>query len=124
MSSVEIATIAFWAVAMLGSALKGKWWFALLAVIIPGFVLVAMIGAFRQAKPNSLWARMFYDEPELLNSIERFSTPEEFEEFKRRRHAIDQGRTGTAPAADPEMARYGKIGGSKDEIGEIAPPIN
>jgi len=117
-------TIAFWAVAMVGSGLKGKWWFVVLAVVLPGFVFVTFAGALRVAKPESLWARVFYDENEMLHSIERFSTPGQFEEFESRMRAKNQGRTGFGGNVDPELAAYGKIGASKEEIGEIAPPIN
>lgn len=118
------ATLVIYAIAMVGSGLKGKWWLVVLGVLIPGFLLVTFAGAFRLAKPGSLWARIFYDEPELLRSIERFSTPAEFEEFQSLQHAKNQGRSGFGGNTDPELAAYGKIGASKEEIGEIAPPIN
>lgn len=118
------ATIAIYAVAMLGCGLKGKWWLVVLSVFIPVFLPAALVGAFRLAKPDSLWAKFAYDETEMLSSIERFTTPAEFEEFEARQRAKNQGRTGLGGRVDPEMAAYGRIGASKDEIGEIAPPIN
>jgi hypothetical protein len=124
MDGWEIAALAFTAVALVGSGLKGKWGLMVLSVFVPFFVLVAFAGALRVAKPTSVWARRLYDDEEMLRSIERYSTPEEFEKFEAARHEKDQGRTGFGSSPDPKMAEYGKIGASKDEIGEIAPPIN
>ena len=52
------------------TALKGKWGvFALGFLVWPAWVL----GAIRLAKPDSWWARRFYDEEKLRRARERIS---------------------------------------------------
>ena len=47
------------------SALKGKYWLALLGVV--GLTFFALIGALRPAKPSSCWARRFYSDAKLAD---------------------------------------------------------
>jgi hypothetical protein len=51
------------------AALKGKWFLAILGVVVPLVSLVAMI---RLAKPESRWAKRRYDDAKLARSRERF----------------------------------------------------
>lgn len=51
---------------------KEKFGMALLGFVVP---LVHVFGAVRLAKPNSLWAEVYYDEDKLERSRERFAGP-------------------------------------------------
>ncbi|MGA7434462.1 MAG: hypothetical protein WBW44_02450 [Solirubrobacterales bacterium] len=120
--STYVALFAL-AAAVVTCALKGKWWFAGLAVFMPLFFLLAIIGSFRLAKPNSFWARRFYDEDQFDAAVKRFTTAEQYEELRKSRIEKNQGRSGLSQP-DDGLKGYGRIGGSKDEIGEIAPPLD
>jgi hypothetical protein len=52
------------------TALKGKPWFFLLGLVI-GWCWI--FGSLRLAKPNSWWARRFYDDAKLTQSRMRFN---------------------------------------------------
>jgi len=60
------------AVSALACAYKGKYGFALLAVVVPavGFPLCC-VGAIRLAKPRSFYARGMYDQKLMAVAIER-----------------------------------------------------
>jgi hypothetical protein len=49
---------------------KEKFGIALLGLVVP---IVAVVGAFRLAKPNSLWAKLFYRRGKLRRSKQRFA---------------------------------------------------
>jgi hypothetical protein len=59
-ASIALAVITF---------LKGKYGFGVLGIFIWVFWLV---GAIRLAKPDSVWARNFYDEERVKEATERF----------------------------------------------------
>lgn len=105
---IAYVILAFYAAAVIVCGLKGKWWFVILSFFIPVFLLAAIIGSFRLAKPTSIWARHFYDDEQLDLAVRRFTTDEEYAEFTEARMAKN----------------HAQVGGSSDEIGEIAPPIN
>ena len=54
------------------SCAKEKFGMALLGFVVPG---VHFFGAFRLAKPGSLWAKLFYEDERLKRSRERFAGP-------------------------------------------------
>jgi|GEM_PF-6338563 len=68
-------TVAVAALVMFGvifSALKGKYGFVLLALLVPGLgVILSIIGGVRIAKPRSFWARHLYDRKAMALAIER-----------------------------------------------------
>jgi hypothetical protein len=52
------------------SALKGKYGFACVGIV---FHLFPLIGTCRLAKPNSVWARKWYDDAKMAKARERFA---------------------------------------------------
>jgi hypothetical protein len=51
---------------------KGKLMLSLVAVFVP---VAGLVGAFRLAKPRSLWAKRFYDEQKVRRATARFEDP-------------------------------------------------
>lgn len=70
-----IPIIILWsliAFSILFCAVKGKFGFVLLAVLIPTIGLpLSIIGAIRLAKPRSWWARHMYDRRVMSEAIDR-----------------------------------------------------
>jgi hypothetical protein len=61
--------------AVIFSWMKGKRVFATIGIIllfVPGMSLWPVIGAIRIAKPNSTWARKYYDERKMQIARSRF----------------------------------------------------
>jgi hypothetical protein len=54
----------------LANAAKEKFGMAILSILIP---VAGFIGAFRLAKPNSVWAKLFYGQDKLERSQARFA---------------------------------------------------
>jgi hypothetical protein len=56
------------------NALKGKWWFALWALIVTSGLgtILGTVGAIRLAKPGSRWARKRYGDEKMAESLQRF----------------------------------------------------
>jgi hypothetical protein len=61
--------LVIWGVPLVITALKGKHGMAALGV---AFHFLWWIGAIRLAKPDSFWARRFYDDGKLREAIHRF----------------------------------------------------
>jgi hypothetical protein len=72
---MDALIIAAWISAYLGllvtTFLKGKTWMAVISIVIGG-PFVTIFGAARLAKPNSWWARRFYDPTKISRSHTRF----------------------------------------------------
>ena len=66
----ELAVFGGALVLALASSFKGKYWFALLAMVTGP--IVGAVGAARLAKPDSPWARRFYSREKMARAIERF----------------------------------------------------
>ena len=67
-AAVGAAGVAGIALALINVA-KEKFGIALVGLVIPG---VNVVGAFRLAKPHSLWAKLFYRHKKLRRSKERY----------------------------------------------------
>jgi hypothetical protein len=61
--------LALWVSLPVINALKGKWWFALFA-LAGGWL--GIVGAIRLAKPHSYWARHWYGEDKMTQTMQRF----------------------------------------------------
>ena len=71
-AEVLLTLFLIWAlVALVICVLKKKIIMAIISLVIGGGV-IQTIGAVRLAKPESWWARRFYDEAKLQRSRERF----------------------------------------------------
>ena len=71
-AEVLLALLLIWALAALViCVLKKKIIMAIISLVIGGGV-IQTIGALRLAKPESWWARRFYDEIKLQRSRERY----------------------------------------------------
>ena len=67
---------------VLFNLLKGKYGIALLLFLVPGIGLVAScIGAFRLAKPRSIWADFLYDRKTMDRAIERHEPPIDLQRY-------------------------------------------
>jgi hypothetical protein len=64
------AVVAVSAGAAIVCALKGKWAFFFLSILL--WPVVPVIGAIRIAKPTSWWARRYYDTEKRRQARERF----------------------------------------------------
>ncbi|MDQ2700936.1 MAG: hypothetical protein M3Y23_06370 [Actinomycetota bacterium] len=120
---MTILIFALYTVVMVVNAMKGKWWFAVGSIVIPLVFFAALVGAVRLAKPTSFWARRLYDREQMERSVKRILSEDEYAEFRKRTGAATQGRTAVEVPDGKDMSEYGKIGASKEEIGELAPPI-
>jgi len=90
-----IAELVSLAAALLTCLLKGKYLMSFLLIICPvGWV----VGAVRIAKPNSVWARMFYTGPKAQLAHERF--PYIAEEANLRKEVRDQDNQAIIEAWD------------------------
>lgn len=69
---VVLIIVALYVAGAVVTALKGKPWFLLLGFLI-GWCWI--FGSLRLAKPQSWWARRFYDSTKLNESRMRFNTP-------------------------------------------------
>jgi hypothetical protein len=63
------------------TALKGKPWLLLLGLLV-GWCWI--FGSLRLAKPQSWWARRFYDSTKLNESRARFNAPEPAYQYPQR----------------------------------------
>jgi len=54
----------------LANVIKGKYFLAVISLVVP---LIGLVGALRLAKPNSLWARWFYQEKKTKRAKIRFA---------------------------------------------------
>lgn len=61
--------LVIWVVPLVVTALKGKYGMAVVGVAVH---LCWWFGAIRRAKPDSYWARRFYDDDKLREAIRRF----------------------------------------------------
>jgi hypothetical protein len=66
-------------------AMKGKWWVALLGFIVNVIILVWPICAIRLAKPESFWARRWYDDETTAKARLRFDKSSERRAEKKER---------------------------------------
>jgi hypothetical protein len=77
---IVLIIVALWAASAVVTALKGKPWFLLVGFLI-GWCWI--FGSLRLAKPQSWWARHFYDSTKLNASRMRFNTPAPVFEYPR-----------------------------------------
>lgn len=87
---------------LLFSALKGKYGFVLLAVLVPGLgSILSVIGGVRLAKPRSFWARHMYDRSTMAEAIERHEPKINLENYPRPklRKGYENSEGGARPSA-------------------------
>ena len=78
---VVLLVVGLYIASAVVTALKGKPWFLLLGFLI-GWCWI--FGSLRLAKPQSWWARRFYDSTKLNASSARFNTPAPAYEYPQR----------------------------------------
>ena len=78
--------------------LKGKIFTGLIGFAVP---LVSFVGSIRLAKPESFWAKRFYDEAKMSRSQKRFADDaERLQKWRNRFGAGENLRIESAPASD------------------------
>jgi hypothetical protein len=95
--SIIAALTVLWVVPIVITAMKGKQGMVLAGVF---FHPCWWVGAIRLAKPDSYWARRFYDDDKLYRAHDRFPAPDPI--FGSRHHRPAYAKQ-PDPATDPTI---------------------
>jgi hypothetical protein len=97
--TVGISTLLITGILM--CALKGKYGFLLVALLVPGLgVVLSVIGGVRLAKPRSFWAHHMYDRKTMAQAIARFEPPIDLERYPERKLRKGYSRPLNRPSTD------------------------